>query len=218
MLTRREMIRRGFFAPAILAAAKGVAAQDISDIVLNPSPAVVPFTRRLKIPRAHLPLNRPGATSLELAKAQSIVQQCTAEDRFRHPGADPCDIYEVVMKPGLQEILPGTLTPISGYNGTYPGPTFLAERDRASIIRFVNRIGTITSVHYHGGHTRADERLSQRQSVSGDALVSRPRRGRHRRERLSRPGRLLPARSQPVGGGRGGPGGRGAAAFGLRAL
>ena len=56
MLTRREMIRRGFFAPAILAAAKGVAAQDVSDIVLNPSPAVVPFTRRLKIPRPHLPL------------------------------------------------------------------------------------------------------------------------------------------------------------------
>ena len=50
------MIRRRFFAPAILAAAKGVAAQDVSDIVLNPSPAVVPFTRRLKIPRPHLPL------------------------------------------------------------------------------------------------------------------------------------------------------------------
>ena len=83
MLTRREMIRRGFFAPALLAAAKGVAAQDVSDIVLNPSPAIVPFTRRLKIPRPHLPLNRPGATALELAKAQSIFEQCTAEARFR---------------------------------------------------------------------------------------------------------------------------------------
>ena len=157
MLTRRELIRRGLWAPAILGAARGVfAQQETNDVVLNPSPAVVPFTRRLKIPRPHLPLNRPGATPLELAKAQSIVQQCTAEDRFRHPAADPCDIYEVVMKPGLQEILPGTLTPISGYNGTYPGPTFFAERDRASIIRFVNRVGTITSVHYHGGHTPPD--------------------------------------------------------------
>src|SRR6188508_806979 len=157
MLTRRELIRRGLWAPAILGAARGVfAQQETNDVVLNPSPAVVPFTRRLKIPRPHLPLNRPGATPLELARAQSIVQQCTAEDRFRHPAADPCDIYEVVMKPGLQEILPGTLTPISGYNGTYPGPTFFAERDRASIIRFVNRVGTITSVHYHGGHTPPD--------------------------------------------------------------
>jgi len=159
MLTRREMIRRGFFAPALLAAAKGVAAQDVSDIVLNPSPAIVPFTRRLKIPRPHLPLNRPGATAQELAKAQSIFGQCTGESRFRGaphmPDAD-CDYYEVVMKPSLQEIVPGTLTPIYGYNGTYPGPTFFAQRGRTACVRFVNRIGDITSVHYHGGHTPPD--------------------------------------------------------------
>ena len=90
MLTRRELIRRGLWAPAILGAARGVfAQQETNDVVLNPSPAVVPFTRRLKIPRPHLPLNRPGATPLELAKAQSIVQQCTAEDRFKHPAAAP---------------------------------------------------------------------------------------------------------------------------------
>ena len=101
MLTRREMIRRGFFAPALLAAAKGVAAQDVNDIVLNPSPAVVPFTRRLKIPRPHLPLNRPGATPLEMAKAQSIFEQSVAEGRFKHdayPPSSACDYYEVVMK------------------------------------------------------------------------------------------------------------------------
>ena len=89
MLTRREMIRRGFFAPALLAAAKGVAAQDVNDIVLNPSPAVVPFTRRLKIPRPHLPLNRPGATALEMAKAQSIFEQSVAEGRFKHDAYPP---------------------------------------------------------------------------------------------------------------------------------
>jgi FtsP/CotA-like multicopper oxidase with cupredoxin domain len=159
MLTRREMIRRGFFAPALLAAAKGVAAQDVSDIVLNPSPAVVPFTRRLKIPRPHLPLNRPGATALELARAQSIYDQSQAEGRFRHapvPIGGNCDYYEVVMKPSLQEILPGTFTPIWGYNGVYPGPTFFARRDRTACVRFVNRIPDITSVHYHGGHTPPD--------------------------------------------------------------
>jgi spore coat protein A, manganese oxidase len=159
MLTRREMIRRGFFAPALLAAAKGVAAQDVSDIVLNPSPAVVSFTRRLKIPRPHLPLNRPGATPLEMAKAQSIFEQSIAEGRFKHDAIPPsgaCDYYEVVMKSSLQEIVPGTFTPIYGYNGTFPGPTFISQRDRTACIRFVNRIGNITSVHYHGGHTPAD--------------------------------------------------------------
>jgi FtsP/CotA-like multicopper oxidase with cupredoxin domain len=156
MLTRREMITRGLYAPAILAAAKGVAAQDVNDIVLLPSPAVVPFTRRLKIPRPHLPLNRPGATPLELAKAQSIVDQCSAERRFRHAAPEVCDIYEVHIKPGLQEIMPGTLTPILGYDGSYPGPTFFAERNRTSVVRFVNRIGNIVSVHYHGAHTPPD--------------------------------------------------------------
>ena len=159
MLTRREMIRRGFFAPALLAAAKGVAAQDVSDIVLNPSPAVVPFTRRLKIPRPHLPLNRPGATPLEMAKAQSIFEQSIAEGRFKHdahPPSSACDYYEVVMKSSLQEIVPGTFTPIYGYNGTFPGPTFISQRDRTACIRFVNRTGNITSVHYHGGHTPPD--------------------------------------------------------------
>ena len=220
MLTRREMIRRGFFAPALLAAAKGVAAQDVSDIVLNPSPAIVPFTRRLKIPRPHLPLNRPGATALELAKAQSIFTQCTGETRFRGashaPNDTDCDYYEVVMKPSLQEIVPGTLTPIYGYNGTYPGPTFFAQRGRTACVRFVNRIGKITSVHYHGGHTPPDSdgvpmmsfdqssycrrwrSIGSRTNVypndnpfPAHAVVPRSRRRRHRRERLSRLGRLF---------------------------
>ena len=83
MLTRREMIKRGFWAPALLAGATSASArgafQDPSS-----SPAVQPFTRRLKIPRPHLPLNRPGATALEMAKAQSISSQCLAESRYRH--------------------------------------------------------------------------------------------------------------------------------------
>jgi spore coat protein A len=180
MLTRREMIRRGFFAPALLAAAKGVAAQDVSDIVLTPSPAVVPFTRRLRIPRPHLPLNRPGATAAELAKAQSIYQQTIAEGRFAHPPIAPdgdCDYYDVVMKPGLQEIVPGTFTPIWGYNGIYPGATFIAPRNRTSVVRFVNRIPDITSVHYHGGHTPPDSdgvpmmSFGQTSEVSPQSLV-----------------------------------------------
>jgi spore coat protein A, manganese oxidase len=180
MLTRREMIRRGFFAPALLAAAKGVAAQDVSDIVLTPSPAVVPFTRRLKIPRPHLPLNRPGATPLERAKAQSIYQQTIAEGRFAHPPIGPdgdADYYDVVMKPGLQEIIPGTFTPIWGYGGVFPGPTFFAPRNRTSVVRFVNRIPDITSVHYHGGHTPPDSdgvpmmSFGQTSEVSAGSLV-----------------------------------------------
>ena len=175
MLTRREMIKRGFWAPAILAAAKGVAAQDGEAVVLEPSPAIVPFTRRLKIPRPHLALNRPGATPQELAKAQSIFQQAQAEDRFKHEAVPPsgaCDYYEVVMKEGLQEIIPGMLTRIWGYNGVFPGPTFIAERDRPKVVRFVNRLDDIVSIHYHGGHTPPDSDGVPMESFSRFDVIS----------------------------------------------
>lgn len=158
MLTRREMIKRGFWAPALLAAGSPVSAQIVNDS-LPPSPAVMPFTRRLKIPRPYLPLNRPGATPLEMAKAQSISNQCIAESRYRHETyspADACDYYEVVMKPGYEEIIPGKLTRIWGYDGLYPGPTFMAERGRTVCVRFVNRGADIVSPHLHGGHTPPD--------------------------------------------------------------
>jgi FtsP/CotA-like multicopper oxidase with cupredoxin domain len=168
------MIKRGFWAPALLAGATSASArgafQDPSS-----SPAVQPFTRRLKIPRPHLPLNRPGATALEMAKAQSINSQCLAESRYRHEPytpADACDYYEVVMKPGFEEIIPGMLTRIWGYNGLYPGPTFLAERGRTSCVRFVNRLEEITSPHYHGGHTPPDSDGVPMLSYSPSDIIS----------------------------------------------
>ena len=176
MLTRRDMIKRGFWAPALLATSSGrLAAQTTEEIVLAPSPPVAPFTRRLKIPRPHLPLNRPGATPLELAKAQSIADQCGAEERFKHGAygpADACDFYEVVMKPGFQEIIPGMLTRIVGYNGLYPGPTFFAERERSACVRFVNRGDDIMSVHYHGGHTPPDSDGVPMMSHSPNDIIS----------------------------------------------
>jgi FtsP/CotA-like multicopper oxidase with cupredoxin domain len=158
MLTRREMIKRGFWAPALLGVANTASARGVNDD-LAPSPAVTPFTRRLKIPRPYLPLNRPGATPLEMAKAQSISDQCLAETRYKHEAytpADACDYYEVEMKPGYEEIIPGKLTRIWGYDGLYPGPTFIAERGRTVCVRFVNRGDDITSPHLHGGHTPPD--------------------------------------------------------------
>jgi hypothetical protein len=151
------MMKRGFWAPALLASSSGRPQAQTTDTgELPPSPPVMPFTRRLKIPRPYLPLNRPGATALERAKADSIYRQALAEARFRHAPrlpADDCDYYEVVMKPGFEEIIPGKLTRILGFDGHYPGPTFIAPRERTAVVRFVNRGDDIVSPHYHGGHT-----------------------------------------------------------------
>ena len=161
MLTRREMIARGIWAPTLLAGVQAAAAQepDTVDIALPPSPPTPAFVRRLPIPRPHLPLNRPGATPLEQAKAQSIYQQALAEGRFRHDPVLPdgnCDYYELTIKPGLTEMMTGVLTPIWGFNGLFPGATFFARRGRTSVVRIVNRVPEIMSTHLHGGHTPPD--------------------------------------------------------------
>jgi spore coat protein A len=160
MLTRREMFARGFWAPTLLAGVNAAAQEpETGDIVLPPSPPTPAFVRRLPIPRPHLPLNRPGATPLEQAKAQAIFNQALAEGRFRHDPIPPdgaCDYYEVTMKPGLAEMMAGVLTPVWGYNGHFPGPTFITTRERCVVVRFVNRITDIVSVHQHGGHTPPD--------------------------------------------------------------
>jgi FtsP/CotA-like multicopper oxidase with cupredoxin domain len=161
MLTRRQLFARGLWAPALLAGSGVVAAQepDVEDIELSPSPPTPAFVRRLPIPRPHLPLNRPGATPLEQAKAQAIFNQSLAEGRFRHDPVPPdgaCDYYELTIKPGLAEMMTGVMTPIWGFNGLYPGATFFAPRERTSVLRIVNRVPEIVSTHYHGGHTPPD--------------------------------------------------------------
>ncbi len=159
MLTRRTMLKGALLGGAAGMYARGAATQDSEDFIPPPSPAVAPFQRRLPIPRPHLPLNRPGATAAERARAHNIFIQAVAEGRFQHAFAsptDPCDYYEVVVRPGVASIIPGMQTPIWGFNGLYPGPTFLAKRERPIVMRVVNRIPEITSLHYHGGHTPPD--------------------------------------------------------------
>ena len=68
------MLTSGLWSSALLSTT-GAAAQVVEDPppTFPPSPPVVPFTRRLRIPRPHLPPNRPGATPRQLAKAQAIT-------------------------------------------------------------------------------------------------------------------------------------------------
>jgi spore coat protein A, manganese oxidase len=65
------------------------------------------------------------------------------------------DVYEVDIKEGLAEILPGFETPIYGYDGVYPGPTIRARKGRAAIVRQRNQLAFDTNVHLHGGYVPA---------------------------------------------------------------
>ena len=63
------------------------------------------------------------------------------------------DYYEIVQREECVEIVPGRHTTIWGYDGTFPGPTIKARCGRTVIVRHVNRLGTPTVVHLHGGVT-----------------------------------------------------------------
>jgi spore coat protein A len=65
------------------------------------------------------------------------------------------DVYDVDIREGLAEILPGFQTPIYGYDGIYPGPTIRARKGRAAIVRQSNRLSFDTNVHLHGGYVPA---------------------------------------------------------------
>jgi spore coat protein A len=63
------------------------------------------------------------------------------------------DLYRVTQRVAQVEILPGLRTPILGYDGIFPGPTFETRRGRPVVIRHRNELPVPTVVHLHGGHT-----------------------------------------------------------------
>ena len=65
------------------------------------------------------------------------------------------DTYEMSVREGLAEILPGFQTPIYGYDGVYPGPTIRARKGREAVVRQKNTLPFETNVHLHGGYVPA---------------------------------------------------------------
>ena len=44
-------------------------------------------------------------------------------------------------------------TNLVGYDGISPGPTFLIERGRETVVRFINNATMANSVHLHGSYS-----------------------------------------------------------------
>jgi spore coat protein A, manganese oxidase len=76
----------------------------------------------------------------------------------RPAGVDPtgAELYRVTQRVAEVEILPGYRTPILGYDGVFPGPTFETRRGRPVVVRHRNELPVPTVVHLHGGHTPAE--------------------------------------------------------------
>ena len=63
------------------------------------------------------------------------------------------DEYAITMRDGVARILPDLDTPISGYEGSFPGPTIRARRGRPVHVTQTNGLGEDLVVHLHGGIT-----------------------------------------------------------------
>jgi len=88
------------------------------------------------------PLPRPFTVNLPIPPvAKPVTADATA------------DFYEIDVRPSVAQILPGLKTPIWGYDGIFPGPTFEARRGRRVCLRLRNRLPVPIVNHLHGGRT-----------------------------------------------------------------
>lgn len=67
------------------------------------------------------------------------------------------DYYNITLKPARVGIIPGTTTPIWGYNGLFPGPTIKAKANRKVVITQTNNLSVPSITHLHGGHVAPEQ-------------------------------------------------------------
>lgn len=63
------------------------------------------------------------------------------------------DYYEITQRPATAEIIPGLMTPLWTYEGTFPGPTLVSRSGRRVVVKHTNGLPHPVVVHLHGGHT-----------------------------------------------------------------
>lgn len=68
----------------------------------------------------------------------------------------PTQYYSMSIAHTKHEIIPGVETPMYGYDGMIPGPTFRMRVGEPALVRVKNELrGVEQSVHLHGGHNPA---------------------------------------------------------------
>ncbi|KAK3372720.1 Cupredoxin [Podospora didyma] len=69
--------------------------------------------------------------------------------------SNPIDYYEIYINQFTTQVYPGKgPATLVGYDGISPGPTFLMQRGREAVVRFINNATMDNSVHLHGSYSR----------------------------------------------------------------
>ena len=132
--SRRDFMRNGFGSLALLCTIASPSA-------LRGGPAEVTSARlRAQARSPFQPFQRDLPRIPELLPVSSTRTQ---------------DTYEIAIREGMADILPGFQTPIYGYEGVYPGPTIRARKGRKAVVRQRNTLPFESNVHLHGGYVPA---------------------------------------------------------------
>jgi spore coat protein A len=138
MLSRRDLIKLGALAaPAIITSRTRAATAFLWSENDPSSPASVPFQINLPIPPVLQKVNPDTLPGVQ---------------RF----SDATDYYSITMRQAPKQVFQsGPPTNIWGYNGIWPGPTIVAQRNRRVVVRQTNHLNVSNTavVHLHGGHT-----------------------------------------------------------------
>jgi FtsP/CotA-like multicopper oxidase with cupredoxin domain len=173
-LSRRTMLKASAAVGAVtmLTSRKSLLAQSLPPIPTQPpdcappaptnSPATTPFVQALPIPPIAIPTILNPAPTLAADTAKGEAARANHQDWFQF---FPLVQYNISVQPTLHQFHPQIPpTYCWGYNGIYPGPTFLNVYGVPAVVRFhnnlpVNNIGfgdNNHTTHLHNGHTASE--------------------------------------------------------------
>jgi len=87
-----------------------------------------------------------------LAKSQNILPIPPLDEGTWIGGART---FDLLMKNDSTEFFAGVMTPTSGYNGSFLGPTLLMHKGDSLVLNVTNQLGENSTTHWHGFHVPA---------------------------------------------------------------
>jgi FtsP/CotA-like multicopper oxidase with cupredoxin domain len=147
-----------------------VNAQGTTDCLINPgtSPPTSAFVQALPVPPIAQQTNAQQMNPFPTKAANIAGGEAPRADHQRWEEFLPVIYYDIDTKPANHRFHPELpLTPIWGYNGIVPGPTFVAQQGQPILVRFRNNlpVGHEGSggwgieqdvIHLHNGHTASE--------------------------------------------------------------
>lgn len=81
---------------------------------------------------------------------------------------NPIDYFEIYIKSFTQSVYPNKGNALMvGYDGISPGPTFIVEKGRETVVRFINNATLASSIHLHGSYSVRELFVSLTSSMLG---------------------------------------------------